>query len=102
MILNDGIISWSCKTQRTSARSSTEAELSAFDLCSIKAKWLRDLLAEIGFGKLCIPIYGDNLSAITVCTNQEMRERTNMLTSSMQLSENQLMMVKYQSAMLHR
>lgn len=76
VILNNGIISWNCKTQRTTARSSTEAELSAFDLCSIKAKWFRDLLAEIGFGELCIPIYGDNLSAIAICTKAEMRERT--------------------------
>jgi hypothetical protein len=79
VILNQGIISWCCKTQKTSARSSTEAELIAFDLCSIKAQWLRGLLSEIGFGDICIPVYGDNLSAIEICTNEEMRERTKHL-----------------------
>ena len=50
--LGSGVISWSCRKQKTVASSSCEAEYTAaFESCK-EAIWLRALLTGIGFGPL--------------------------------------------------
>lgn len=64
-MLSGGCISYKCKTQTTTATSSTEAEFYASVSAAKHARYLRSVLSELGFPQLApTPLYCDNQSAI--------------------------------------
>jgi hypothetical protein len=64
-LLSGGCISYKCKTQTTTATSSTEAEFYASVSAAKHARYLRSVLTELGFPQLApTPLYCDNQSAI--------------------------------------
>lgn len=75
-LLNDGILSWSCKTQSTIARSTCEAEYVALDHCNRNAIWLKSLTEEMGFPSQALQIFGDNLSSLMLAKNPEFHQKT--------------------------
>lgn len=75
-LLNGGIISWSCKTQSTIARSTCEAECVALDHCNQNAICLKSLIEEMGFPSQAIQIFEDNLSSLMLSKNPEFHQKT--------------------------
>ncbi|XP_019154593.1 PREDICTED: uncharacterized protein LOC109151130 [Ipomoea nil] len=68
--LGSNMISWSCRKQRTVARSSTEAEYKTLVDVAAEVTWLVSLLREIGFSSASAPsLWCDNLSATYLCAN---------------------------------
>ncbi|XP_012834033.1 PREDICTED: uncharacterized protein LOC105954895 [Erythranthe guttata] len=69
-------ISWSCKKQKTVARSSTEAEYRAIASAARELNWIMNLLQEL---RVSVPsisvIYCDNIIATYVCTNPVFHSR---------------------------
>lgn len=56
-----------------------EAELEAFKTISYQAIWYRGLLQELGYGDLCIPVFGDNESTLNYVKDEELSSRTKHL-----------------------
>ena len=67
--LADGLISWTSRTQKTIAYSSTEAEYMALSDCARQVTWIRSLLGEISYKLNAIPICGDNQGSIFMASN---------------------------------
>ncbi|GKF08193.1 hypothetical protein Tco_0042417, partial [Tanacetum coccineum] len=67
--LDDRLISWSSKRQKSVAISSTEAEYIALSDGCAKILWMRSQLTDYGFGLNKIPMYCDNKSDIALCCN---------------------------------
>jgi hypothetical protein len=66
-LLAGGSISYKCKTQTTTATSSTEAEFYAAVTAAKQARYLRSILSELGFPQASpTPLYCDNQSAINM------------------------------------
>ncbi|GKA41207.1 hypothetical protein Tco_0733800 [Tanacetum coccineum] len=66
--LGDKLVSWSSKKQKSTVISSTKAEYIAFSGCCSQILW-------IGFKFNKIPLYRDNMSAITLCCNNVQHSR---------------------------
>lgn len=75
--LNGAPVSWSSKMQKTVALSSTEAEYMAASDSTKEAKWIRQLLLDLGY-KLSSPtsIFSDNHGAILLSKNPGHHQRT--------------------------
>ena len=67
--LADGLISWTSRTQKTIAYSSTEAEYMALSDCARQVTWIWSLLGEISYKLNAIPICGDNQGSIFMASN---------------------------------
>nr|GFB15962.1 retrovirus-related Pol polyprotein from transposon TNT 1-94 [Tanacetum cinerariifolium] len=65
--LEDRLISWSSKRQKSAAISSTEAEYIALSRCCAQIVWIRSQLTDYGLEFNKIPMYCDNKSAIALC-----------------------------------
>ena len=74
--LANGIFSWTSRTQKTVALSSTEAEYMALSDYSRQVVWIKMLLSEIGFNLTAILICGDNQGSIFIASNLVMEKRS--------------------------
>nr|GEW74942.1 retrovirus-related Pol polyprotein from transposon TNT 1-94 [Tanacetum cinerariifolium] len=74
--LEERLISWSSKRQKSAAISSTEAEYIALSGCYAQILWMRSQLTDNGLGFNKIPIYYDNKSAIALCCNNVQHSRS--------------------------
>jgi hypothetical protein len=76
-MLNDDVVAWASKKQRTVAQSTCEAELYAEGAAVNEVLWQRGLLCELGLvvahGSI---VYGDNQSTITLSRHGIKSERT--------------------------
>jgi hypothetical protein len=75
----NGPISWKSARQAAVTLSTTEAEYYGYTSASKEAKWLRNLLQELGYtGKDLQPmvIHGDNQSAMKWSENPEQHQRS--------------------------
>jgi hypothetical protein len=75
--INNNLISWNSKKQRTVALSSTEAEYMAINEVAKELMWLRIILKEMNV-KVKTPsiLYVDNQSAIKISENDTEHDRT--------------------------
>jgi len=77
MMLGSCMISWKCKKQSWTSKSSTEAEYRSMSAACSEIIWLRRLLSELGIEmKGSTTLYGDNTSAIRIATNPVHHENT--------------------------
>ncbi|GJU92652.1 retrovirus-related pol polyprotein from transposon TNT 1-94 [Tanacetum coccineum] len=67
--LEDKLVSWSSKKQKSIAISTTEAEYIAMSGYYAQILWMRSQLTDYGFAFNNIPLYCDNKSAIALCCN---------------------------------
>nr|GEW97824.1 hypothetical protein [Tanacetum cinerariifolium] len=67
--LEERLISWSSKRQKSAAISRTESEYIALSGCCAQILWMRLQLTNYGLGFNKIPMYRDNKSAIALCYN---------------------------------
>jgi hypothetical protein len=75
--VNGDPVSWASKKQKVVSQSTCEAELYAEGAGINEAKWLQDLLEEIGYDSTDPPIvYGDNQSTQALSKNGIKSERT--------------------------
>nr|GFC28152.1 retrovirus-related Pol polyprotein from transposon TNT 1-94 [Tanacetum cinerariifolium] len=56
-MLGDRLVSWSSKSQKSAAISSTKAEYIALSDCYAQVLWMRSQLTDYGLGFNTIPIY---------------------------------------------
>lgn len=76
-MMSGGCISYKCKTQTTTATSSTEAEFYAAVSAAKQARYLRSILSELGFAQSQpTPLYCDNQSAIKMINARIPTERS--------------------------
>nr|GEZ95280.1 copia protein [Tanacetum cinerariifolium] len=74
--LEERLISWSSKRQKSAAISSTEAKYIALSGCCAQILWMRSQLLDYGLGFNKIPMYCDNKSAIASCCNNVQHSRS--------------------------
>ncbi|GKB93211.1 hypothetical protein Tco_0979348 [Tanacetum coccineum] len=67
--LEDKLVSWSSKKQKSTAISTKEAEYIAMSGCCAQILWMRSQLTDYGFAFNKIPPYCDNRSSIDLCCN---------------------------------
>ncbi|GJV67968.1 copia protein [Tanacetum coccineum] len=77
--LDDKLVSWSSKKQKSTAISSTEAEYIALSGCCSQILWMRSQLTDYGFKFNKIPLYCDNKSAIALCCNNVQHSKLSTL-----------------------
>ncbi|KAF3654260.1 hypothetical protein FXO38_15219 [Capsicum annuum] len=70
MMLGSCMISWKCKKQSQTSKSSTKVEYRSMSTACSEIIWLRRLLSELGIKiEGSTILYGDNTSAIRIATN---------------------------------
>jgi hypothetical protein len=75
--INGNPVSWTSRTQKSTALSSCEAEFMALSEAMREALWLRQLLIEVGIGFIQpITIRVDNQSAIKLAENPVQHQRS--------------------------
>ena len=74
--LANGIFTWTSRTQKSVATSSTEAEYMALSDCSRQVVWIRQLLGELGFHPHPTPVSGDNQGSIFIAQNPVTERRS--------------------------
>nr|GEZ45676.1 integrase, catalytic region, zinc finger, CCHC-type, peptidase aspartic, catalytic [Tanacetum cinerariifolium] len=67
--LDDKLVSWSSKKQKSTVISTTKAKYIAMSGCCAQILWMRSQLTDYGFDFNKIPLYCDNSSAIALCCN---------------------------------
>ncbi|GJS32295.1 retrovirus-related pol polyprotein from transposon TNT 1-94, partial [Tanacetum coccineum] len=67
--LDDKLVSWSSKKQKSTAILSTEVEYIALSGCCAQIIWMHLQLTDYGFQFNKIPLYYDNKSEIALCCN---------------------------------
>ncbi|GJU01249.1 retrovirus-related pol polyprotein from transposon TNT 1-94 [Tanacetum coccineum] len=75
--LEDKLVSWSSKKQKSTSISTTEAEYIAKSGCCAQILWMISQLSDYGFVFNKIPLYCDNHSAIALCCNNVQHSRSN-------------------------
>ncbi|GJX41624.1 putative ribonuclease H-like domain-containing protein [Tanacetum coccineum] len=75
-LLGDRLVSWSSKSQKSTAISSTKAECIALFGCYAQVLWMRLQLTNYGLGFNKITMYCDNKSAIALCCNNVQHSRS--------------------------
>ncbi|GKA30823.1 hypothetical protein Tco_0717128 [Tanacetum coccineum] len=73
--LGDKLVSWSSKKQKSTAISSTKADIIALSGCCAQILWMRSQLTDYGFTFNKIPLYCDNKSTIALCCNNVQHSR---------------------------
>ncbi|GJU82902.1 retrovirus-related pol polyprotein from transposon TNT 1-94 [Tanacetum coccineum] len=68
-LLDDRLVSWSSKKQKSTAISSTKAKCIALSGCCAQILWMRSQLTDYGLVFNKIPLYCNNKSAIALCCN---------------------------------
>jgi uncharacterized protein YjeT (DUF2065 family) len=77
LMVAGGVVAWSSRRQSTVAISSMESEFIALVSATADARWIQQLLQEIGMSdKLPIPIFVDNKAVIDYCNNESNSSRT--------------------------
>ena len=76
IFLGDGIVSWLSRQQRKIMLSSTEAEYVDMTEVAKQILWIRNLLSELKFKLLTVPLYVDNQGAIFLASNPAQEGRT--------------------------
>lgn len=77
MFFGTSLISWKCKKQSRTSKSSTEAEYRAMSAASSEIVWLQRLLSELGVAIITPTVlHADNTSAIKIATNPVQHENT--------------------------
>ncbi|GKC90033.1 hypothetical protein Tco_1150682 [Tanacetum coccineum] len=74
--LDDKLVSWSSKKQKSTAITSTEAEYIALSGYYAQILWMRSQLTDYGFQFNKIPLYCDNKSVIALCCNNIQHSRS--------------------------
>nr|GEX30927.1 retrovirus-related Pol polyprotein from transposon TNT 1-94 [Tanacetum cinerariifolium] len=74
--LEERLISWSSKRQKSAAISSTKVEYIAISGCCAQILWMRSQLSDYGHGFNKIPMYCDNKSVIALCCNNVQHSRS--------------------------
>nr|GEW57926.1 retrovirus-related Pol polyprotein from transposon TNT 1-94 [Tanacetum cinerariifolium] len=74
--LEERLISWSSKRQKSAAISSTEAEYITLSGCCAQILWMHSQLSDYGLGFNKIPMYCDNKSVIALCCNNVQHSRS--------------------------
>ncbi|GJY99203.1 retrovirus-related pol polyprotein from transposon TNT 1-94 [Tanacetum coccineum] len=75
-LLEDRLVSWSSKRQKSNAISSTEAKYIAMSGCCSQILWMRPQLTDYDLGFNKILMYCDNKSAIALCCNNVQHSRS--------------------------
>jgi len=71
------MITWFLKKQSITAMSTTEAKYIALSKATHEARWLRNLLSELGFAQtLLTTIWGDNEGLIAMLKNLQFHKRS--------------------------
>jgi len=70
------LVSWTTKKQYSVAMSTAEAEYVAAISCCAQLLWIKKQLKDFCIDMGCIPIYGDNTSAINISKNPCQHKRT--------------------------
>jgi Reverse transcriptase (RNA-dependent DNA polymerase) len=74
--LGSGLISWSCRKQKTVSTSSCESEYVAASEASKEAIWLRSVLLHLGYGQTRpTRLFGDNNGALTLIEDPSFHAR---------------------------
>nr|GEX70703.1 retrovirus-related Pol polyprotein from transposon TNT 1-94 [Tanacetum cinerariifolium] len=74
--LEERLISWSSKRQKSASISSMEAKYITLSGCCAHILWMRSQLTDYGLGFNKIPMYCDNKSAIALCCNNVQHSRS--------------------------
>nr|GEZ09012.1 retrovirus-related Pol polyprotein from transposon TNT 1-94 [Tanacetum cinerariifolium] len=74
--LEDKLVSWSSKKQRSTAISTTEAEYVVMSGCYAQILWMTSQLTDYDFAFNKIPLYCDDRSAIALCCNNVQHSRS--------------------------
>nr|GEX68018.1 putative RNA-directed DNA polymerase [Tanacetum cinerariifolium] len=74
--LEERLISWSSKRQKSAAISSMEAEYITLSGCCAQILWMRSQLMDYGLGFNKILMYCDNKSVIALCCNNVQHSRS--------------------------
>ena len=69
--MGTGAISWASRLQTINTLSTTEAEFVSAVSAAQEMLWLQNLLTELGFPTSSLPLYIDNMSALSVAKNPE-------------------------------
>ena len=70
------LVSWSSRKQANVAFSSTEAEYVAAASCCSQILWMKQILQDYGLSYDSVPIFIDNMSAISITKNPVLHSRT--------------------------
>nr|GEV10928.1 putative reverse transcriptase domain-containing protein [Tanacetum cinerariifolium] len=73
--LDDKLVSWSSKKQKSTVISKTKAEYIAMSGCCAQILWMKSQLTDYSFVFIKIPLYCDNRSAIALCCNNVQHSR---------------------------
>ncbi|GJX96300.1 retrotransposon protein, putative, ty1-copia subclass [Tanacetum coccineum] len=74
--LEDRLVSWSSKRQKSAAISNTEVEYIFMSGCCAQILWMRSQLTDYGLGFNKIPMYCDNKSVISLSYNNVQHSRS--------------------------
>nr|GEV37333.1 retrovirus-related Pol polyprotein from transposon TNT 1-94 [Tanacetum cinerariifolium] len=74
--LDEKLVSWSSKKQKSTAISTTKAKYIAMSGCFARILWMRSQLTDYDFYFNKIPLYCDNRSAIALCCNNVQHSRS--------------------------
>jgi len=74
--LGTSLVSWSSRKQASVALSSTEAEYVAAASCCSQILWMKQTLQDYGLSFGRVPIFVDNMSAISIAKNPVLHSRT--------------------------
>ena len=74
--LDTSLVSWSSRKQASVAFSSIEAEYVAAASCFSQILWMKQTLQDYGLSFGRVPIFVDNMSAISIAKNPVLHSRT--------------------------
>ena len=80
--LGTSLVSWSSRKQASVALSSTEAEYVAAASCCSQILWMKQTLQDYGLSFGRVPIFVDNMSAISIAKNPVLHSRTKHISGS--------------------
>ena len=74
--LGTSLVSWSSRKQASVALSSTEAEYVAAASCCSQILWMKQTLQDYGLSFVRVPIFVDNMPAVSIAKNPVLHSRT--------------------------
>lgn len=95
------LISWSCKQQRTVARSSTESEYKSLSNTAAELTWLQSILTDLRIPvKSCPILWCDNIGATYLSSNPVFHARTKHIEIDFHYVREQVLAKKLQVSFL--